>query len=434
MYVGTRGRLGLLLGIFAVLVLAPSALADDHDVLNTGTTLKGNPTTPSGDIIAPIYEKIIWASIAVFVIVAMLMAYILVRFRHKRGQKPDVPQIHGNSKLEIAWTIGPALVMFWLLVISYNGLLAIDSPDAEAEVFVDVEASRFSWKFTYSDGSTAGQSEWRLPEEDARRFVTLRVEEDTWVQLNVTSVDVIHAISIPGLDVIVDANPGRTNIVSFLAREPGQYWVRCLQFCANPGETADGHGQMWSAVEVFPAGSQPLPYGPVPRAAPATPPAEQPPATDADVIIDVEGFDFGFNPEPFAGIEPGQTVQVRFTNSGPSPHNVYVGSYDRSSNTGTVQCSDPADESTCWATDFSIGTGGSDSFTFMAPNEPIAFDVWCDIPGHAAAGMLSFFSVGGAEPELDGAEPFAPRLPGPSGAMFVVALAGLVLVAARRRI
>jgi len=73
------------------------------------------------------------------------MAYILIRFAHRKGKKVDVPHIHGHSKLEIAWTIGPALVMIWLLVISYDGLMKIDYPEADPEVFIDVTASRFSW-------------------------------------------------------------------------------------------------------------------------------------------------------------------------------------------------------------------------------------------------------------------------------------------------
>lgn len=409
-------------------MLAPGALAQDDDELLRDSTMQGNPTTPTGEIIGPIYEKIIWASIAVFLLVAVLLTYIIIRFRHRKGEKREVPQIHGNSKLEIAWTIGPALVMFWLLVISYNGLIAIDIPEEEPELFIDVEASRFLWVFTYPDGSEAGGRT-----ADGTGPV-LRVQEDTWVQLNVTSTDVVHALAVPGLDVMIDANPGHVNKVQFKAYEPGVYLVQCRQFCGT------GHGEMLAAVEVFEAGSQERAYG-LAEEAPAAPPTggEEPGVEPgalppADVEIDMTAFDFGFDPVPVE-LEPGQTVRLRVINDGPSPHNLFVGEYDWQEFQGEPVCDPPAANGTgaddCWAS-ATIGAGEETILQFTVPDEAIGYSLWCDISGHAQLGMLSYLAVGGEIPADAEAGIQEPRLPGPGPALVILGIVGLALIARRR--
>lgn len=426
--------MGLLLAaLFLLVLLAPyvAAQATPIDERATDTTLsEGRGTTPAGEVIADIWIKVIWVSAAIFILVMVLLLYALIRWRYKPGVKRDIPQVMGNSRLEIAWTIGPALIMIWLLVISYNGLFAIDDPDVNADVYVDVTAHSFFWEYEYSDGtsSSGGDS-------------VLRVQEGVWVQLNVTSEDVHHAYKIAGLDVMIDAMPGRTNEVFFKANEPGVYLAQCMRFCGA------GHGDMQSTVVVFAEGEQDQPFGeprdePEPEE-PADP--EDPPANgnetndqngendnvtaDVDRTIEVTLFDMFFDPAPL-DLEPGETVMIRVANDGPSPHDLHIGDYSFADQRGEVHCDDPDDESTCWASEPFMDRGEEDSFIITAPDEPIAFDMWCSVPGHVGQGMISYLSVGGAEPE-NGAE--EPRLPGPGVALLLAALGGLFVFLHRRR-
>lgn len=420
---GTRGKASLIAFLFclsmvALLMALPAVSAqplNPEELIRDTTMRDGEPTTPSGDVISGIYEQMIWLSIAVFLIVSIILVYILVRFRHRKGIQREVPQIHGDSKLEIAWTIGPALVMIYLLVISYNGLIAIDEQWEEPEFTVQVEAFTFGWEFIYPDGETAGG-----------RMATLRVEEDTWVHLEVTSRDVIHALAIPGLDVMIDANPGRINDVYFHAREPGVYLVQCRQFCGT------GHGEMLAAVEVFEKGSQENPWGLPPRdpGVPGEPeqPDENVTLEPVDQELDVIAIDLFFDPAPIEA-EPGQQVRITLTNDDNIPHNLFIGSYDRAATTGEVYCQEVEGAEECWASE-TLREGESTSFVLTLPEDPIAFDAWCDVPGHVNQGMITYFSVGGAEPEEDG---FTPRLPGPGPALLVPLLVGLVVFMARRR-
>ncbi len=407
----------------------PLAVAQPPPVDDRGrdTTLsEGRGVTPSGEEIADIWVKVIWVSAAIFLLVMVVLIYALVRWRHRRGEKRDVPQIHGNSKMEIAWTIGPALIMVWLLVISYNGLFLIDDPGQEPEVYVDVRGHAFFWEYQYSDGSgsTGGDS-------------VLRLATGTWVQLNVTGADVHHAFKIPGLDVMIDAMPGRVNeIMFYTGDEPGVYLAQCMRFCGS------GHGGMHSTVEIFDAAEQDQPFG-VPGSQEEAEEPEEPEepangnetqdpqdgnATDEDVdrIIEVSLQDMFFDPAPLE-LEPGETVQLIVQNDDPMSHDLNLGEYSHEENRGEPFCPDDGDD--CWNTPL-LESGEEASLVITAPDEPVAMDMWCSVPGHVQQGMISFMTVGGAEPG-DGAP--EPKLPGPGLVLLLVALGGLVAVLRRKR-
>lgn len=433
---GHPSRLALFLAIlFIVVVMLPVVAAQAppvEDRARDSTLTQGEGRTPAGEEIARIWVQVIWVSAAIFLLVTILLVYALVRWRHRRGEKREVPQIHGNSKLEIAWTIGPALIMVWLLVISYNGLFAIDDPpEVNPDVSIDVIGHSFFWEYVYPDGtsSTGGDS-------------ILRLEAGQWVQLNVTSADVHHAFKIPGLDVMIDAMPGRVNeVYMYTGEEPGVYLVQCLRFCGA------GHGAMMSTVVIFAQGEQPLPYGAAPRAEADTDAvdpvqdgnetvngnetAEDNVTADAPEVdreIEIDMFEYFFDPAPVE-VDEGETVLLRVTNSGTVPHDVHIGSYDFEGNRGEAFCPDPDDPETCWATSPSMPPGEVDTFVLTAPDEAVAFDFWCAVPGHVQQGMITYLSVAGAVPEIDAPE---PRLPGPGIVVLLLALGSLLFVLRRR--
>jgi cytochrome c oxidase subunit II len=406
------------LGLLAFLLMAQLAVAQaqgEDEPLRDVTLREGRGLNPTGEIIGDIWIKIIWVSSAIFLLVTAILLYSLVRWRRRPGVKREVPQTHGNSKLEIAWTIGPALVMIWLLVISYNGLMAIDLPEEEPEIFIDVIGHRFFWEFVYPDGTSSVGAN-----------AVLRLEEGRWVRLNVTTSDVIHAFKIPSLNVMIDAPPGRENLVLFYTgHELGLHMVQCRQFCGT------GHGEMLASLEIFAAGSQPQPFGAPPRPQiPTEPAGNETEGPEVDRRIEVVMRDMEFDPVPIE-VEPGQTIEIAAFNEGPSPHNLYIGTYDRGMRQGQPVCPEGAEEEDCWRTRESVLSGQADSFVFTVPDESIAFDLWCNVPGHAQLGMLSYFSVGGAVPDTgDGVD--EPRLPGPGLVLLVAAMGALLLVLRRR--
>jgi cytochrome c oxidase subunit II len=365
------------------------------------------PITPVSDVIRPIFKQVVWVSIVIGVLVEGLLIYAVIKFRRRPSSPKDAVPVHGNTKLEVAWTIAPALVLAWLLVISFNGLRAIDTDYPEPDFIIEVTGHQWYWSFKYPDGQEVNDA--------------IRVEQGKIVGFNITSKDVIHAFRIQELDVMVDANPGRVSYAWFQARQPGEFNAQCFQYCGL------AHGSMRASVEVFPAGSQAVPYG-----TPATPPPagnQTPPPSGgsngtADEVSTVSLSEFRFkHPDatPFQ-FAKGKTVEFRLTNDDGAPHNLYLGTFATS-----------ASERVIIANSTTLGPGESTSFTFTMPNEDIAYDVWCNIPGHAIpGGMKTKLGVGNADLGDGGDDGPKPMLPGP-GPLAVLALLGVVAAAYARR-
>lgn len=193
-----------------------------------------------------LFKQILYASIVVGIVVWGLLLYALWRFRAKKGGPTEGPRIHGNTKMEIAWTIAPAAVMAWLLIVSFHGLFQIDTIPAQPDATIRIEAAQFSWTFYYP-GST--QPSGVGPQDP------IYVMANKVIAFDITSKDVIHAFSVPELGLMKDANPGRVNHDWVKPTVPGNYSIRCRELCGV------GHSYMLGTMVVVPEGSQPLPYG-----------------------------------------------------------------------------------------------------------------------------------------------------------------------------
>lgn len=398
-------------GVLVLAVIVPAiALAQGDDV-----------RTPN-EIIDPIVEQVVWVSLFIGGFVWILLVYALIKFRRRKDSPKDSPdQTHGNNKLEIAWTIAPALVMAWLLVISYNALVEIDGDQRpEPDFMVTAEAAQFSWNFVYPDGSESP---------------TLRVQEDTVVGVTVVSRDVIHAFGIQGVPVKVDALPGKENFAWFVIDDPGNYTVQCYQYCGS------AHGKMNADLVVFAAGTQEQAWGEPPGADADEPEPTEPapggnetgdqdgPAGNqtADVEQAVTLMEWAItdgDAPPFV-VEPGQTVRFNIRNDGPNvQHNFYIGTYGEEGS---------ADREVLFQSDTILPEESTELFATFDMEEGTVLQVWCDIAGHREAGMLGLLGVG-VTPE-DGGDTGGedPKLPAPSLAALVAAAALAAVIVARRR-
>lgn len=373
---------------------------------------QGDDVRSPNDIIDPIVEQVVWASIVIGGLVWILLIYALIKFRRRKDSPKDAPdQTHGNNKLEIAWTIAPALVMAWLLVISYNALVELDgSGRPDPDFTVTAEAAQFTWNFVYPDGSESS---------------TLRVQEDTVVGVTVISKDVIHAFGIQGVPVKVDALPGRENFVWFTIEEPGNYTVQCYQYCGA------AHGKMNTDLVVFEAGSQERPWGEPPEPDSEEPEPTTPPGgnqtlnqtADVDQAVSLTEWAITDGEAPPFVVDQGQTVRFTIQNDGATaPHNFYVGTYGDDGEREVVFSSDTLDpgEST-------------ELFATFDMEEGTVFEVWCDVQGHRDLGMFGLLGVGVTPEDGGGTSGEDPKLAAPSWAAAALAATAAALVYARRR-
>jgi cytochrome c oxidase subunit II len=217
------------LALFAAIV-APSALAQFAPVV---------PESKNADGIRTSYLFITIFTVAIFLLVeGLLVAFIWKYRRRKRPRFEDGAPIHGATKLELAWTGGPVIVLFIIAVFVFAELPGIKNiPTAtagEEQLEIKVTGQQFYWSFEYPNGVVA--------------IDTMRAPEGVPVKLTVVAPvdDVIHSWWIPALGGKIDAIPGRTNYTWFQADKTGTYTGQCAELCGLQ------HAQMLASVDVMP--------------------------------------------------------------------------------------------------------------------------------------------------------------------------------------
>ncbi len=168
---------------------------------------------------ADLFIFIFWIAVAVFILVEGAIIYFALRFRAKRGAAIPA-QTHGNTKLEIAWTILPALILIAIAIPTVKGIYDTYTPAEDLGDPLEVEAIGHQWWF-----------EFRYTEEEIVTANELYVPVGRPVLVKLTSQDVIHSFWVPKLAGKVDMVPVRENQVWFLANEPDTYLGQCVEFC-----------------------------------------------------------------------------------------------------------------------------------------------------------------------------------------------------------
>jgi cytochrome c oxidase subunit 2 len=251
------GRVALVAGatLIAALILAPEAFA------NLLTPKSGG--SPNADQIHSLYKIVLYIAAVVFVIVEGALAYSVFKFRAKKN--PVAAQIHGNTRLEIGWTVAAALILVVLTVVTFVKLPSIINPpnsDASGLVLsastteptppnghkltICVQGRQYIWRYTYGAGCLNGAFSDKLPYS----YQEMVVPSNTTVVLKIQSTDVIHSWWIPSLGGKVDAVPGYTTYTWFKAPHPSApghpvtYHGQCAQLCGR------NHAAMTALVHV----------------------------------------------------------------------------------------------------------------------------------------------------------------------------------------
>jgi cytochrome c oxidase subunit II len=212
-------RLGAILPAVVVggLVLAPAASA--------GWFLPESDGSPNADAIRTLYILIALIGLVIFIGVEGLLIYSLVRFRARKGRV--AAQIHGNTQLEIGWTVGAAAILIFLTVFTFLLLddvknpapsqidaqgnpvaagslyAATDQPRPEGDFLnIRVVGEQYAWSFFYPDVEGQGR---------VYAYNDMYVPVGMTVTLDVQSKDVAHSWWIPELGGKADAVPGYTN-------------------------------------------------------------------------------------------------------------------------------------------------------------------------------------------------------------------------------
>ena len=215
-----RPRSRRALALAAPLLLLLSACASDapQDTLD--------PAGPIARTIDNLVNPVFIVAAVVFVLVEFGVLYLVLKFRQRKDDDPDElqGQTHGNTKLEIGWTVLPALLLGFVAFATLATLFDINN--TKDDLTVQVTGQQWWWEFTYD---TDGDGEFT--DEDVLTANDLVIPAGQNVGLEITSRDVIHSFWIPRLNGKKDAVPGRRQPLTINADEPGTYVGQCTEFC-----------------------------------------------------------------------------------------------------------------------------------------------------------------------------------------------------------
>jgi cytochrome c oxidase subunit 2 len=176
----------------------------------------------------------------IFVAVEVGILWMTARFRRNKDDvdgEGEPVQLHGNTPLEIGWTIAPALLLAVLAVFNVQTILALDdsSPDA---IEVTVIGQQWWWEYRYDTNADG------TPDIITATQAVIPVGRD--VNFTIQSNDVIHSFWIPAINGKKDAVPGRTHELVLTAEQPGIYEGQCTEYCGL------SHGVMRMQVKALP--------------------------------------------------------------------------------------------------------------------------------------------------------------------------------------
>jgi cytochrome c oxidase subunit 2 len=234
--------LTLLAALAGMLALATGASADLLTPESGGS--------PNADSIDTLYKIILAVAVVVFVGVEGTLVYSLVRFRARKDAVPA--QIRGNTRLEVGWTVGAAVILVVLAVVTFVMLDGVrNPPNSDADGFptavvenvsdasafqprtpngralnITVNGQRYAWRYTYPDADDNTLNNVFSYEE-------MVVPTKTTVTLEIVAQDVAHSWWIPQLGGKFDAVPGHKNFTWFKIPKPGVYRGQCAELCGR---------------------------------------------------------------------------------------------------------------------------------------------------------------------------------------------------------
>ncbi|EED36098.1 cytochrome-c oxidase, subunit II [Luminiphilus syltensis NOR5-1B] len=222
----------------ATLALASNFTAAQENQLNMARGV-----TELGSEIYDLHMLILWICVVIGLVVFGVMFYSIIFHRKSKGYKPA--NFHESTKVEIAWTVVPFLILIGMAVPATSTLLEVYNSD-DAEIDILVTGYQWKWKYEYLDEDgenisffsnlSTPQSEIYNTQEKNPNYL-LEVDEPVVIPVNtkvrflLTANDVIHSWWMPELGVKKDAIPGFINEAWTIVPQEGVYRGQCTELC-----------------------------------------------------------------------------------------------------------------------------------------------------------------------------------------------------------
>ena len=236
------------LALVGVAVMVGAAIITSHTALAAGGP-NNNSTTPIGagpssPPLAPLFAHsdetrpvvtLFWLvgieSAIVFLLVCAALFINIFKFGHKPGRDEEPKQVYGNRRLEIAWTLIPAVMLLVGFIATVVVMSEIAEPADAANVLnITVTGHQWWWQF-------------KIPSAHVVTANAIHIPDNRWVRFNITSQDVVHDFWSPELFVQVNATPNNWTYLYTHNPTPGVYAGGCYQYC--------GPGHAWMQFRVY---------------------------------------------------------------------------------------------------------------------------------------------------------------------------------------
>jgi cytochrome c oxidase subunit 2 len=218
----SRGRRLVLAAAAAVVVL----LAGCSEVKNNGQNSL-QPKSSQADKIYDLFVPIAIIAIVVGIGIMVATVFLAVKFRYRPGKNENPKQIHGNTRLEIGWTIVPALLLAIIAVPTVATIFDLAQNPGPSALQVTVEGKQWWWQFSYPEEKVVTADELVIP-TGRDVFVKLTACDGTGSS---KTCNVIHSFWVPELAGKRDVVPGQTNTLTLSADKPGTYLGQCAEYC-----------------------------------------------------------------------------------------------------------------------------------------------------------------------------------------------------------
>jgi cytochrome c oxidase subunit 2 len=264
----------MMAAVTVLLALALAACGQDYP----NTTF--DPHSEYGLAIDKLWDTLLLWGTIVFVLVEAGLIFIVFRYRRREGQ-PEPKHVHGNTTLEILWTVLPAVILVLIAVPTVRTIFQFQAQAPAGSLQINVTGHQWWWEFEY-------------PEFGVKTANELYIPEGRTVSFNLRSADVIHSFWIPQLAGKRDLMANRTNYLWFTPDAEGgpDAWNGfCLEYCGashanmkfRAFTVAPADFERWVAHQrsgpVFGAATPAVTTAPAPAAGGAVNPAAPPAAT-----------------------------------------------------------------------------------------------------------------------------------------------------------
>lgn len=180
-----------------------------------------SPKSDLAERIQSLYIQVTLWDLLVFIIVVGIFAAALGWFSTRVGEPGEASDVESDLRLEIAWTVIPALILLAITVPTVRTVLSTQpSTWSKDALTVEVIGHQWWWEFRYPSEGLTTADEAHLP-------------QNRLIHFQLISADVIHSFWVPALGGKRDVVPGQTNQITLVPKVPGMYYGQCAEYCGD---------------------------------------------------------------------------------------------------------------------------------------------------------------------------------------------------------